>query len=199
MTTRRTPLLLGMGLLLFLGFTPNTNAGIFRFTPQDYAYGPYRGGHHYGYATSYHYLLPFSSSHYPDPWNFPYSFGYYPEAYFWANRHTPARWMKRWHYQEHADLSVPDDAEMLSLEPAPVLPSGPAIIEVTVPPQAEIWIDGHKTKQSGALRRFQTPPLTGKEVFPYEFRVRWQEGEHVQEQTRTIFIHAGARPHLVFP
>jgi uncharacterized protein (TIGR03000 family) len=68
---------------------------------------------------------------------------------------------------------------------------GSAGIQVRVAPDAEIWFDGTKMKQTGAVREYQTPPLTPGKAFTYEVKARWmQDGEPV-EQTRTVEVQVG--------
>src|SRR5216684_3721809 len=43
-----------------------------------------------------------------------------------------------------------------------------ARIELTVPANAEVWLDGHKTQQAGAARSFITPPIQPGKSFSYD-------------------------------
>ncbi len=55
----------------------------------------------------------------------------------------------------------------------PVQPGKPAKIEVKVPNKAELWFDGKVTAQTGASRRFVTPPLYPVMRNTYEVRASW--------------------------
>ena len=48
-------------LVLVLASSGAGSAGLFHFTAQDYAYGPYSGGHGYSYNVAYSYGLCFSA------------------------------------------------------------------------------------------------------------------------------------------
>ncbi len=84
------------------------------------------------------------------------------------------------------------------LESVPVVPAAPAapaeaapapagclILSVKVPqPQAEVYVDGVKTAQTGTDRLFESPPLTGGN-FQYEVTARWVERGGTVEVKRT--------------
>jgi len=64
---------------------------------------------------------------------------------------------------------------------------------VTVPADAELWFDGTKTRQVGAVREFKTPQLPTNRSYTYQVRVRWQEDGQAREQTRTVRVVANQR------
>ncbi len=74
-----------------------------------------------------------------------------------------------------------------------VKPSTEAVasLRVTVPAGAELWFDGTKTKQVGAVRDFQTPLLPTNRNFTYQLRIRWQEDGQMREQKRTVHVEGG--------
>jgi uncharacterized protein (TIGR03000 family) len=75
----------------------------------------------------------------------------------------------------------------------------PARIELTVPANAEVWLDGHKTQQSGGARNFVTPPLQQGMTFDYDLRVRWTApGGIVVDVTRPIQVRAGRQTMVGF-
>jgi uncharacterized protein (TIGR03000 family) len=87
-----------------------------------------------------------------------------------------------------ADAVVP-----VSTGPAPVE------IEVRVPAAADIWFDDAKTTQTGAFRRFVSPPLTPGHDYTYEVRATWKEGGSEVTQSRRITAHAGDQVSIAFP
>jgi uncharacterized protein (TIGR03000 family) len=189
MTTRRLLLFAPLPVLLF-ALAGNAEAGIFHFTPKDYSYGPYDGGEYYSYATAYHYLLPFSSAGYPNPWKFPLAGFYYPDKFWRTGRPFPLT----------PRGPVGYHAAPLALQPVPTVPGvGCASIEVAVPADAEVWVDDHKTAQTGPTRQFETPTIPPGEVFQYELRARWQQDGRTVEQSRTLFVIAGGSARVVFP
>ena len=59
-----------------------------------------------------------------------------------------------------------------------------AMIAVRVPPNADIWFDGQKTNQKGAVRQFETPALDPGHDYAYEVRARWNENGRNIEAAR---------------
>jgi uncharacterized protein (TIGR03000 family) len=70
---------------------------------------------------------------------------------------------------------------------------GQVLINVRVPPNAEVWFDDQKTSQTGPTRSFITPPLNPDHDFVYHIRARWTENGRQVEKTRRIDVHAGDR------
>ena len=67
-----------------------------------------------------------------------------------------------------------------------------AHIEVKVPPEAEIWFGSAKTRQSGSVREFASPPLPPGQDYTYEIRARWQQDGRTVVQTRKVTVSAGS-------
>lgn len=67
-----------------------------------------------------------------------------------------------------------------------------AHIWLRVPADADIWVDGVKTTQSGATRYFFSPPLTPGRKYSYSVRVRWKKDGKPVEETQRIIVQAGA-------
>jgi uncharacterized protein (TIGR03000 family) len=66
-----------------------------------------------------------------------------------------------------------------------------AYIRLRVPKSAEIWVDGVKTKQTGELRYFFSPPLTPGKKYSYQMRLRWMKDGKPVEETHSILVEAG--------
>jgi uncharacterized protein (TIGR03000 family) len=64
-------------------------------------------------------------------------------------------------------------------------------IWLRVPANAEIWVNGVKTKQSGESRYFFSPPLTPGRKYNYQMRLRWTKDGKPVEQTQNILVQAG--------
>jgi uncharacterized protein (TIGR03000 family) len=73
-----------------------------------------------------------------------------------------------------------------------------AEIEVHIPADAELWLDGNPTKQRGESRAFVSPLLQPGRNFVYEMRARWMQDGKPVEETRQIEVWAGARPVIDF-
>jgi len=74
-----------------------------------------------------------------------------------------------------------------------------ASIEMTVPANAEVWLDGQKSQQTGTARAFVTPPLERGQTFRYDLRVRWTApGDIVVDVTRPIQVQGGRQTTVGF-
>jgi uncharacterized protein (TIGR03000 family) len=65
-----------------------------------------------------------------------------------------------------------------------------AHIWLRVPKSAEIWVNGVKTKQTGELRHFFSPPLTLGGKYSYQIRLRWMKDGKPVEETHRILVRA---------
>jgi uncharacterized protein (TIGR03000 family) len=74
-----------------------------------------------------------------------------------------------------------------------------ALITVEVPADAEVWIEGQQTKQTGASRQFVSPPIDKGRDYEYRIRARWKEDGKVVEQTKQITVFAGDNFTVGFP
>jgi uncharacterized protein (TIGR03000 family) len=73
-----------------------------------------------------------------------------------------------------------------------------AYIMVQVPPDAEVWLEGKTTKQTGATRTYYSPPLPAHQSFVYQLRVRWTDASGLHEQTENVTVQAGAQVQVNF-
>jgi uncharacterized protein (TIGR03000 family) len=74
-----------------------------------------------------------------------------------------------------------------------------AQLELRVPAQAQVWIDGVPTRQTRAVRLFVLPALTAGKEFSYEVRVAWKEGDTEKVEKRDLAVRAGDRLSESFP
>jgi uncharacterized protein (TIGR03000 family) len=72
-----------------------------------------------------------------------------------------------------------------AVEVAPA-PATSATLDLIVPANAEVWLDGKKTTQTGTTRSFTTQPLTSGQVSTQELRVTFNDkaGKAVTEQRK---------------
>jgi uncharacterized protein (TIGR03000 family) len=68
-----------------------------------------------------------------------------------------------------------------------------ARITVRVAPNAQIWFEDTATRQTGALREFQSPALTPGKTYTYDIRAQWRANGREVTQSRHISVHAGDR------
>lgn len=78
-------------------------------------------------------------------------------------------------------------------------PEPVALLDVEVPADAEVWLEGKKTQQTGPMRKFVSPALVPDKDFEYEIYARWQENGALRTETQNVTIRAGARVRVHFP
>jgi uncharacterized protein (TIGR03000 family) len=67
----------------------------------------------------------------------------------------------------------------------------PVTLDVTLPAHAELWIEGKKMTQKGAVRKFVSPPLTPGERYTYELLAKWKEGDKEVTRTQSLDVTPG--------
>lgn len=72
------------------------------------------------------------------------------------------------------------------------------VINVSVPANAEIWIEGKKTAERGTVRQFISPPLTAEREYSYDIKARWMEEGKEVTRSRRLTVHAGDVVNLSF-
>jgi len=75
---------------------------------------------------------------------------------------------------------------------------GCAYIIVDVPPDAQVWLEGRSTSQTGATRTYVSPVLPYGQNYAYEARARWHTGAGVMEKTHSVVVKAGTQVRLNF-
>ncbi len=77
---------------------------------------------------------------------------------------------------------------------APLPPPTPltALLKVTVPLDAEVWLEGQRMYSTGAQRHYRSPPLNPAKGYIYEVRARWLFDGKPIEDVRRVAIRAGA-------
>ena len=147
----------------------------------------YYGGYpYYGYSNYY----PFTDS---SGWSSPvYDSGYYGSY----GDVTPS-------YPYGTTVVTPPaagyQAYYFGADSAPVQRDNAALVTVRAPADADIWFNGIKTTSTGAVREYQSPPLTPGSRYAYEVRARWYENGHEVTQTQRVPITAGAHVRVSFP
>jgi uncharacterized protein (TIGR03000 family) len=79
--------------------------------------------------------------------------------------------------------------------------SQPGTLVVHLPSHAQLFIAGQPTRQVGATRRFESPPLRGGRTFTYQLQARWVENgrEVVVDKEVDMFAGREAVVHFVPP
>jgi uncharacterized protein (TIGR03000 family) len=72
-----------------------------------------------------------------------------------------------------------------------------AFLNVRVPSRdAEVWIEGEKTREMGTRREFMSPVLDPEKRYSYEIKARWREDGREVTRTKTVSVRPNA-PTLV--
>jgi uncharacterized protein (TIGR03000 family) len=86
---------------------------------------------------------------------------------------------------------------LLLVVPSPSLAGGRrATIQVRLPADARLTIDGSATRSKSALRRFITPPLEPGKAFHYTFKAEWVRGRKTITVERRVTVRAGRETFL---
>jgi uncharacterized protein (TIGR03000 family) len=127
-------------------------------------------------------VLPPDQGPRPNPL-FPYASAGWPYGYG-----QPSRDFNLWYFQhEH---------ERIGPERGPAQDS--AKLDVRVPADAVVWVEGQKTAQTGADRVYVSPPLEPGKEYLYDVKARWERGGKPVERTRTVRVRAGQRVPVEF-
>jgi uncharacterized protein (TIGR03000 family) len=92
---------------------------------------------------------------------------------------------------EQAALAGTESAGRLSFYPPNSEGMRSVLLEVRVPASAEIWIEGAKTMQTGAIRQFISPALEPDREFTYEIKAKWLANGQERTETRNVNVRAG--------
>jgi uncharacterized protein (TIGR03000 family) len=69
--------------------------------------------------------------------------------------------------------------------------AAPASLDLRVPASAEVTFETEKTTQTGAVRSFESPPLTPGRDYVYEIKATWTENGREVVRTRQVNVRAG--------
>lgn len=68
-----------------------------------------------------------------------------------------------------------------------------AVVRVRVPADATLWFENERTRQTGPVREFVTPPLTPGSEYTYHIRAQGTQDGRPVESSRDVLIRAGDR------
>jgi uncharacterized protein (TIGR03000 family) len=74
-----------------------------------------------------------------------------------------------------------------------------ATLNLLVPIDAQVWIEGSPTSLAGWQRRFVSPPLEPGRNYTYDIQVSWVHGGREVTRNRHITVHAGEVIDLTIP
>jgi uncharacterized protein (TIGR03000 family) len=130
-------------------------------------------------------------------WGYP---GYYSNNYYPGYNYS---YVPSYPYSYPFEYYAPSSSAItVAPETSPITTAGyqsfyppqtnaPVTVTVRVPdPNAAVWFDDTRTRQTGGTRVFQSPPLApGK--YSYEVRAQWTESGKEMDQTRTVEVRPG--------
>jgi uncharacterized protein (TIGR03000 family) len=159
------------------------------FNHRGFHHGGFRGGGGWWYPgySGYYWWYPGYSGYYgaspPYYGSYPYSgySDYYPNTDS-SDSSSPA--YDSGYYRSYGDVTSSDTR---------------AYLTVSVPADAEIWIEGTRTTSTGSVREYQSPPLAPGARYTYNVRARWNENGREVIQTQQVEITAGTRVNVQFP
>jgi uncharacterized protein (TIGR03000 family) len=149
----------------------------------DYAIYPVSSGYYPGYTGDGFYTGYWGSQH---GWtNYPYGLNDYGLNYNYSAP-TTIRYAA---YE--APQGFPPPPPIADATPAPTTTEDNAAhLQVRVPAGADLWFEGVKMPQTGAVREFVSPTLTPGKGYSYEVRARWTEEGRVVDRTRKVRVRA---------
>jgi uncharacterized protein (TIGR03000 family) len=68
-----------------------------------------------------------------------------------------------------------------------------ATVQVDLPANAQLFVDGQPTTQTGDKRTLETPPMVVGPQFTYELRAHWMKDGKPVDETRTVTLSAGSK------
>lgn len=166
--------------------------GVGRGYPGYYGYG-------YGYPG---YLPAYPGYYYPRSGMGIYTPGYYtyypnyvqPSAYYYVSPSLSPRAAAYYSggytgsaYAGPGYGGAPPQSDSVSLS------DSDALFNVKVPPNAEVWINGDKTTQTGSQREFISNGLTPGKLYTYEVRAKWTQDGKTFDKTQKVQIQGGER------
>jgi uncharacterized protein (TIGR03000 family) len=98
-------------------------------------------------------------------------------------------------------LESPRDVDITAVRPVATqtAPAGEtATVNVLVPSDATVWLQGQEMSETGSYRQFVSPPLTAGQRYRYQVQASWRENGRDVTQTRSVPIRAGQRVDVDF-
>jgi uncharacterized protein (TIGR03000 family) len=140
---------------------------------------------------------------------YPYYYGgYSAHPYYYGNSYLGSYYTPIYSYYTpgYSSLAVqpygtnPNDSGYLGpTTSSSTSPDNLAHLKVEVPADAQIWVEGAKTKQTGTVRDFVSPPLTPGQDYRWDIRAKWtDETGHVVDQTKHVPVRAGSQVQVNF-
>ena len=78
------------------------------------------------------------------------------------------------------------------------VPGNKALVVVSLPAEAKLFLNNQPTRSQGTVRNFLTPPLEPGATFTYVLRAELVHGGQVRVQTQEITFQAGRQANVTF-
>jgi uncharacterized protein (TIGR03000 family) len=185
-------------------FNSFTRAGTTGFHSSNFHDGHFHDGHfHDGHFHSFPYWYPwvgfglalglplFQYAWGWSPYNYGYGAPYYSGGYYYgpvASYSTPA---DTYAQDPYATQPPPTDTQHVGSHEY----ENPNVanVEIRVPENATVWIQGQKAEPTGAVRHFYSPPLEKGQTYTYEMHARWTDANgNAVERRKQLDVKAGA-------
>lgn len=93
--------------------------------------------------------------------------------------------------QQPEPPAPPSPPPVLVVVPAAAAQDNRVYIDINLPADAELYIQGIKMQQTGTVRRFTSPVLDPTRHFTYEIRAVWKENGREVSASRKLGVRAG--------
>jgi uncharacterized protein (TIGR03000 family) len=97
----------------------------------------------------------------------------------------------------NAEAPAPIEPDPL-FEPLSGQQMGRALLSVTVPEEARVYVNGHLTQTPGSVRRYVSSGLAGGHSYTYQVRAEVVRDGQPVSQTKTVRLRAGQAADLAF-
>jgi uncharacterized protein (TIGR03000 family) len=173
-----------------------SHGGYYSGHPNGYFGGYYGHGGYYGQSGYYGHGSYYGRYWYPGVGfsiGFPLWFNY-PWGYSRYDYGIGAPYYSGSYYYGAADTAIPSPpSNDVVNAPAPALDPHTVNLEVRLPENATLWIQGQQSTETGAVRHFISPQLEPDKGYTYDLKARWTDstGQTI-ERTKKVDVKAGA-------
>ena len=156
------------------------------------SYGGYYGS---GYSRPYGYGMGYGS-----PWyGGSYGSGYYGGGYYGSGYYGSGYSSMPSYYGSSGSYNYVPQIASGAAYSQPATASAPAQINVNVPANAVIRVNGQKVDSTGTTRNLTTPPLSPGSRYTYQIEARWDDNGKPTTQRRDVVVTAGSDVNVSFP
>lgn len=107
--------------------------------------------------------------------------------------YRPAYFGQTVYYGTYPYAAGPASYSYGAYSPSALAGDNTARIRLIVPADAKVWFGQSATRQTGAVRRFESPPLAAGKDYTYDVKATWTENGKEITRTRHVDVRANAR------